>query len=493
MKKYTPIAIGLAIIILLLSGCDVPFMQKAEPTPVPLAERWPTPVPVKAKISPTPFPPPPALPVTPQAGEVKEPTATPTEQPEQAEIEVKAPSLNVRQGPGVAYKVLGVLQRGDRRPIAGRSRAGDWWQIDYTEEAKGWVSAAYVAATGELENVPQVSAPAPPPTPTPAPTKAAAPSLPGKLVFVPGPGGLIYTINADGTNLRQVADGLDPALSPDGTKIAYANWVDPRGIWVANADGSDKRHYYLSGSARGPAWSPDSQHIAFWQYKWGPLDAERQCWSFFEDGMPNEGSPPIPADAYFWGEGVKDYGDQLCWDNPPDPHYQLAVINLEDGTSRELATDWYSFSPTWLPDGQTIAYKAERGLALINSLDGQAGWLSNNYHDNLPVWSPDGQSVAVQWWQHDHWEIFKLSADGAIRTRLTEQPPFEDKPWNNVSPTWSPDSEYIAFLTDRRGRWEVWVVNADGSDPRPMFGDGLPGGVEINYFNVRERVISWGK
>jgi TolB protein len=492
MKKYTLIAIGLAIMILLLSGCDIPFMGEAEPTPVPLVEKWPTPVPVKAKVSPTPFPPPPALPVTPYPREVKEPTATPVQQAAQAEalaeIEVEAPSLNVRQGPGLAYGVVGVLKQGDRRPIAGRNRAGDWWQINYTEDEKGWVSAAYVAATGELEDVSQVAAPAPPPAPTPEAAEAAAPSLPGKLAFAPAPGGTIYTISADGTNLRQVADGLDPALSPDGTKIAYANWVDPRGIWVANADGSDKRHYYLSGSARGPAWSPDSKSIAFWQYKWGSLDPERKCWKYMEGGAPN-----IPGDAWTWGEGIKDYGDKMCWTDPPDPHYQLAVINLEDGTSRDLASDWYSFGPTWLPDGQTIAYKAERGLALIDSLDGQVGWLTDNYHDALPIWSPDGQSVAIQWWQHDHWEIFKLSADGAIRTRLTENPPFEDEPWNNVSPTWSPDSKYIAFVTDRRGRWEVWVMNADGSEQRPMFGDGLPGGIQINYGNVRERVISWSK
>jgi TolB protein len=487
MKKYTLIAIGLAIIIL-LSGCEIPGLGEAKPTPVPLAEKWPTPVPVKAKISPTPFPAPPALPVTPYPREVKEPTATPTQQAERAEIEVKAPSLNVRQGPGAAYKAVGVLLQGDRRPIAGRNRAGDWWQIDYAEDEKGWVSAAYVAATGELKDVPQVSAPAPPPAPTAEATEAVTPALPGKLAFAPAPGGSIYTVNADGTNLRRVADGLDPALSPDGTKIAYANWADPRGIWVANADGSDKHHYYLSGSARGPAWSPDGKRIAFWQYKWGSVAATRQCWSFMEGGSPN-----IPGDAYFWGKGVEDYGDKLCWYNPPDPHYQLAVIDLEDGTSRDLASDWYSFGPTWLPDGQTIAYKAERGLALINSLDGRAGWLTNNYHDNLPMWSPDGQSVAVQWWQHDHWEIFKLSADGAVRVRLTESPPFEDKPWNNVSPAWSPDSKYIAFVTDRRGRWEVWVMNADGSDQRPMFDDGLPGGVEINYLNVRERLISWSK
>jgi TolB protein len=319
---------------------------------------------------------------------------------------------------------------------------------------------------------------------SPPPTKAAAPALPGKLAFVPSPGGFIYTINADGTGLRQVADGLDPALSPDGTKIAYANWVDPRGIWVANADGSDKRHYYLSGSARGPAWSPNGQYIAFYQQKGGLLQDEEHCKPFWK------GAASIPPGAV--NIKVDERLGKVCWTIFRDPHWRLGLINLADGTSKDLPSDVHSFGPTWLPDGQTIAYKVDRGLALLN-LDGQAGWLTDNYHDAMPVWSPDGQSVAIQWWQHDHWEIFKLSADGAIRTHLTESPPFEDKPWNSVSPTWSPDSKYVAFVTDRRGRWEVWVMNADGSEQRPMFGDGLPGGVQISYGNVRERVISWSK
>jgi hypothetical protein len=335
--------------------------------------------------------------------------------------------------------------------------------------------------TLEEETVVVAAAPsAPPPTPQPAVEK-----LPGKMAFMTSVGSQIYLINADGSDLRPVGDvaGMDPALSPDGTQIAYARWVDPRGIWVANVDGSDQRHYLLSNSARGPAWSPNGESVVFWQYKWGPTEPEHQCWSFRDGGSPN-----IPSDA--WNMTRNEKG--TCWDIPPDPHYQLAVIKLPAGDLSEWTSDWYSHGPTWSPDGKAVAYEAERGLAL-NVIDGERSWLSDKVQDAMPAWSPNGKYIAFQYWSHDHWEIMRMNADGSGRTGLTRTTPLGERAENSTSPAWSPNGRYIAFITDRRGRWEFWVMDADGSNQRPLFDDGLPGGMELEYKNVRERMISWSR
>jgi len=63
--------------------------------------------------------------------------------------------------------------------------------------------------------------------------------------------------------------------------------------------------------------------------------------------------------------------------------------------------------------------------------------------------------------------------------------------WNNAAPTWSPDGSRIAFLTDRNGPWEIWIMNADGSNQHPLFPNGLPNGITIDYGGLSERVISW--
>jgi Tol biopolymer transport system component len=62
---------------------------------------------------------------------------------------------------------------------------------------------------------------------------------------------------ADGERRTLLEDGLNPAVSPDGTQIAYVRDDRPalKEIWVAAADGTDPHQVTLSLTA--PAWSPD--------------------------------------------------------------------------------------------------------------------------------------------------------------------------------------------------------------------------------------------
>jgi Tol biopolymer transport system component len=41
------------------------------------------------------------------------------------------------------------------------------------------------------------------------------------IVFQTSSGGVIYAMNPDGTNLRHLTTGMDPALSPDGRWVAF--------------------------------------------------------------------------------------------------------------------------------------------------------------------------------------------------------------------------------------------------------------------------------
>ncbi len=472
-RRILALAIALLVVALSVTGCDL-TMGRAAPTPtiVPLAAAKasdtptiaPTPTLLKAPTA-TPSPSatqPPSHPTT-------QPPSHPTTQPPNLG-RVTAYGLNVRTGPGTAYPIVGGLSQGDAVKVVGKNAPGDWLQIAYSGQ-EGWIAAAYVDLPGSPADVPVVSAPPPPPpTPTFTPTPTPTPEFTGKLVFQVCNGCDIYVINADGTGLRRLTDGLDPAWSPDGKKVAFARWRDPRGIYVIDEDGRNETLLFGWSQAKAPAWSPDGSHIVFTRrYGGQEEDIEKSFWGFH-------------------------------WTIPAHPWWKLGLVRVADRYFTDLLCYDHSFSPTWSPDGKVIAYDSDYGLHLT-SPDGTIGGqfydrslyaLSTDVRDTSPAWSPDGSKIAFMFNQHDHQEIYVMNADGSNRVRLTHEKPFAGRPPNNVSPAWSPDSRHIAFFTDRNGKWELYVMNADGSDQRPMFETALDG-LEFEYGFVAERMVSWTK
>ena len=60
--------------------------------------------------------------------------------------------MNVREGPGTAYEIVGAATLGQEFPITGKNADGDWWQIDFNGQT-GWLYAPFVTAAN-TENVP---------------------------------------------------------------------------------------------------------------------------------------------------------------------------------------------------------------------------------------------------------------------------------------------------------------------------------------------------
>ncbi len=293
-------------------------------------------------------------------------------------------------------------------------------------------------------------------TPTPRPTSVPPTPLPpltGRIVYQTSTGGDINVVNVNGTGQRTVAQGLDPAWSPDGKQIAFIRWDDPNGLFVVNADGSGLRRLLEVTDAKSPAWSADGSKIVFTTRDWRVAPASK--------GQPA--------------------GQKAVW--------QLGAIRVADGSPVDIPVDgeFYAFSPTWSPQG-FIGYKGTRGL-YVTSEGGQAVIISSTGRPDSPVWSPDGNRLALMLWQHDHWDIFAMNPDGSYVNILTRPAPVQKRIPNNVAPAWSPDGKYIIFLSDREGEgnWRVYVMNADGANQRKLLD------VPIVYDYASERVLSWTK
>jgi Tol biopolymer transport system component len=122
-----------------------------------------------------------------------------------------------------------------------------------------------------------------------------------QLVFMSlmnGSGDLqIYTINIDGTGLRQLTsegNNGDPVWSPEGTRITFGSdreGANKLNIFAMNADGSGQTqltHFDVPDEAGDTNWSSDGEKIAFeWDIngmKQSDPNAYAQVWTMNPDG-----------------------------------------------------------------------------------------------------------------------------------------------------------------------------------------------------------------
>lgn len=252
-------------------------------------------------------------------------------------------------------------------------------------------------------------------------------ALIASIAYVSGDGGNadIYVINPNGTgNVRittQSGADVDPAWSPDHSKIAFASDRNGnRQIYVMNADGtnpvrltSDSRPDYQ------PAWSPNGERIAF--------VSER-------DGNP-----------------------------------EIYVIDADGKNETRLTNDIRSdLEPDWSPDGRRIAFHRDNwqfdptnGIYTMRSDGTDVTQLTVGYRgDWQPAWSPDGRKIAFARTSYYTTDICIVNADGTAEVQLTRSST------DFINPAWSPDGSLIAFASIfNEGGSEIGIVASDGSSP----------------------------
>lgn len=402
----------------------------------------------------------------------------------------------------VSYQVRAILQPEDREIVIYTGQYDGRWRVEGLD--------LLTDQPGEEETERDASSSSA--TTTTASPAAVSGNGSGRLLFQTSSGGDIYIINADGTGLQRITHGIDPQLSPDGSRIAFTRWEPRYELFTMGVDGSDERSLTQNWrQMKSPTWSADGSKLIYSYQDGGRLDAETHRISL-EDYLREHGeAPDIPPEAV----GLKVEHGILTYTIPADAYWFLAEVDLADGKVTPLPTERHSYGPTAHPtQPHLVAYKGQRGIALHNLETGLDQPISSDHRDHTPVISPDGSRVAVSYWQHGHWEIHTMNIDGSDRRRLTDTPinviadrtgpmtatvaskvryvaPASDGFWNNTAPTWSPDGSQIAFVTDRTGQWEIWIMNADGSNQRPMFSNGALADLTLSYAGVDERMLSW--
>jgi len=193
------------------------------------------------------------------------------------------------------------------------------------------------------------------------------------------------------------SDRITPALSPDGTMLAYAaKDGEAYKLWVVRlADDNSpvgEPTPVTTGDAddEQPAWSPDGQRLA---YVSGTADKRSLFTIALKGGAPTQ-LVSLGADFRNACPHWSPDGSRIVFSSGG----KLFVIAAEGGDTRQLTDDgMYS---SWSPDGSRIAFfrlKPEPALCVIAPQGGEPRVILNNVdYFGETAWSPDGRSIAFK-------------------------------------------------------------------------------------------------
>lgn len=313
---------------------------------------------------------------------------------------------------------------------ARRTRAGRWWSV-------ALILLSYDAGTGSAQSV----APADVPTQrsvvrpvvdtvsfdTREGTKLAFDVSPdgsyllfdllGQLWRVPSTGGPATAVT---DAVRDVAEDLDPAISPDGQRIVFqSDRPGGRALWLMSAAGGAPRKlttrplvYFAYAQA---AWAPDGRRVAYAS------------------------------------------GDTLAILNVDDD--SETVVRIDSVPRPTARPPWIpaNGSPAWSPDGSSLAFvnAADGRIWEVPALGGRARQITS-VPALAPVWSRDGSRLAYFARDSaDRWQLWVLPR-GGTPTRLTAH---EDV--ITLRARWAPDGSSIYYAADGG----LWRVALNGSAP----------------------------
>ena len=248
----------------------------------------------------------------------------------------------------------------------------------------------------------------------------------------------VYTIEMDGTGVRQLTDepgrDYEADITPDGRTLVFASERESQGIgqlFLMDTDGSNVRRLTFSaGDGKRiiddyPHWSPDGKRIVF------------------QRTTVTEG-----VDADVWmidpatGEETQLTDTPEAWDSTPGFTADGAGVMFE--SNRE---------------GGFAICRLDLGTKAVTKLTGDEG------DDSGGKESPDGRHILFASDRDGDLEIYLTDAEGGNARQLT------DNEAGDKYPHWSPDGKLILFESDRDGNREIYVMNADGSGQRRITND----------------------